>query len=133
MLERHAAYTYHSVTYRSGELTISGTMSLPEGEGPFPVLILNHGYIDASVYTSGRGLRREQDYLARQGFLVIHPDYRNHAQSSRVDEDELENRLGYVEDVISAVVAVRASSLPYFEGNIGMLGHSIKFFDKHLL
>ena len=126
VLERHAAYTRHSITYRSGEFSISGIMNLPVGDGPFPVLILNHGYIDTSVYTSGRGLRREQDYLARQGFLVIHPDYRNHAQSSRVDEGELENRLGYVEDVINAVVAVRASSLPYFDkGNIGILGHSM--------
>lgn len=126
VLERHAAYTRHFITYRSGELTISGIMNLPEGEGPFPVLILNHGYIDTSVYTNGRGLRREQDYLARQGFLVIHSDYRNHAQSSRVDEGELENRLGYVEDVINVVVAVRASALPYFDkDNIGMLGHSM--------
>jgi dipeptidyl aminopeptidase/acylaminoacyl peptidase len=126
VLERHATYTRYFITYRSGELSISGIMNVPSGDGPFPVLILNHGYIDPAVYTNGRGLRREQDYLARQGFVVIHPDYRNHAQSSRVDKGELENRLGYVEDVINAVVAVRASSLPYFDKeNIGMLGHSM--------
>lgn len=126
ILERHGAYTRYYITYRSGELSISGIMNVPSGAGPFPVLILNHGYIDPAIYTNGRGLRREQDYLARQGFVVIHPDYRNHAQSSRVDDGELENRLGYVEDVINAVYAVRASSLPYFDKeNIGMLGHSM--------
>ncbi len=126
ILERHDAYTRYYITYRSGELSISGIMNVPSGAGPFPVLILNHGYIDPAIYTNGRGLRREQDYLARQGFVVIHPDYRNHAQSSRVDDGELENRLGYVEDVINAVYAVRASSLPYFDKeNIGMLGHSM--------
>jgi dipeptidyl aminopeptidase/acylaminoacyl peptidase len=126
VLERHDAYVRYYVTYRSGELTISGIMNVPAGDGPFPVLILNHGYIDPDVYANGRGLRREQDYLARQGFVVIHPDYRNHAQSSRTEEGELENRLGYVEDVINAVVAVRESSLPYLDKErIGMLGHSM--------
>ncbi len=125
-LESYGTYTRYAITYRSGELTISGIMNVPKGVGPFPVLILNHGYIDPAIYTNGRGLRREQDYLARQGFVVIHPDYRNHAQSSRVDDGELENRLGYVEDVINAVYAVRASDLPYFDKeNIGMLGHSM--------
>jgi hypothetical protein len=28
-------------------------------------VILNHGYIDPAIYTNGRGLKREQDYLAR--------------------------------------------------------------------
>lgn len=126
VLESYNTYTRYGITYRSGNLTISGIMNVPKGAGPFPVLILNHGYIDPAIYTNGRGLRREQDYLARQGFVVIHPDYRNHAQSSRVDDGELENRLGYVEDVVNAVYAVRASDLPYFDKeNIGMLGHSM--------
>lgn len=126
VLERYAAYTRYFITYRSGELTISGIMNVPAGKGPFPVLILNHGYIDPAVYTNGRGLRREQDYLARQGFVVIHPDYRNHAQSSSIDDGELENRLGYVEDVVNVIYAVRASSLPYFDReNVGILGHSM--------
>lgn len=126
VLESYDTYTRYGITYRSGELTISGIMNVPKGTGPFPVLILNHGYIDPAIYTNGRGLRREQDYLVRQGFVVIHPDYRNHAQSSRVDDGELENRLGYVDDVINAVYAVRASNLLYFDKeNIGMLGHSM--------
>ncbi len=126
VLEENSAYTRYYITYKSGELTISGIMNVPRGTGPFPVLILNHGYIDPAIYTNGRGLKREQDYLARQGFVVIHSDYRNHAQSSRIDEGEIENRLGYVKDVINLVYAVRASSLPYFDqGRIGMFGHSM--------
>lgn len=126
VLSRTDAYTRYYITYESGDLTISGIMNVPAGDGPFPVLILNHGYIDPAVYTNGRGLKREQDYLARQGFVVIHPDYRNHAQSDEEENPELRFRMGYVEDVINAVYAVRASSLPYFDKeNIGMLGHSM--------
>lgn len=126
VLDRNAAYTRYFVTYKSGNLVISGIMNVPSGSGPFPILILNHGYIDPSIYTNGRGLRREQDYLARRGFVVAHPDYRNHAESTNVDDDEWGNRLGYVEDVINAVVALRASGLPFLDRDaVGMLGHSM--------
>ncbi len=126
VLEKNAAYTRHYITYKSGELMISGIMNVPAGKGPFPVLILNHGHIDTSVYTNGRGLRREQDYLARAGYVVVHPDYRNHAQSSKDNRDELAVRLSYVEDVINAVHAVRNSGLEFIDSSkIGMLGHSM--------
>lgn len=126
VLERNSAYTRYYITYRSEDLLISGIMNAPNGPGPFPVLILNHGYIDPAIYTNGRGLKREQDYLARQGFAVIHPDYRNHAESSQSEQGELENRLGYVTDVINAVYAIRAADLSYLDTtSIGMLGHSM--------
>lgn len=126
VLSTTSSYRRHYITYRSGDLTISGIMNIPHGDGPFPALILNHGHIDTSVYTNGRGLRREQDYLARQGYIVLHPDYRNHADSSKDDRDQLIVRLGYVEDVINAVYALRRAELPVADPErIGMLGHSM--------
>jgi len=74
VLADNAAYTRHSIYYYSNGVKISGIMNIPKGAGPFPLLILNHGYIDPKVYTQGRGLKREQDYLARQGFAVLHTD-----------------------------------------------------------
>ena len=79
VLADNEIYTRYFITYKSGSLTISGIMNKPKGNGPFPMLILNHGYIDPAVYTNGRGLRREQDYLARRGYIVIHPDYIKHS------------------------------------------------------
>lgn len=126
VLADNEAYTQHYITYESGELTISGIMNVPKDPGPHPVLILAHGYIDPAVYTNGRGLRREQDYLARRGYVIIHPDYRNHAQSDKDPNTERNFRLGYAEDVINLVHAVRAANLPYVAGErIGMLGHSM--------
>jgi dipeptidyl aminopeptidase/acylaminoacyl peptidase len=125
-LARHSEYTRYFVTYKSGKLTISGIMNVPAGDGPFPVLVLNHGYIDPAVYTNGRGLSREQDYLARRGYVVLHTDYRNHARSDDDPDSELKLRLGYTEDVINAVLAIKGSRLPYLDRErVGLLGRSM--------
>src|SRR3989339_1743249 len=126
VLARNAKYTRYYITYYSNDLKISGIMNVPSGKGPFPVLILNHGYINPKIYTNGRGLKREQDYLVRRGYVVIHPDYRNHADSDKDSSQHLSLRLGYTEDVINAVYAVRESGFTFFDKeNIGMLGHSM--------
>lgn len=126
VLAANSSYTRYFVTYKSGKLKISGIMNIPKGKGPFPVLVLNHGYIDPKVYTNGRGLKREQDYLARRGFVVLHPDYRCHAQSDCDRSSEFTLRLGYVKDAINAVQAIKTSSDKRFDANrIGMLGHSM--------
>ena len=129
VLEENEWYTRYQISYTSGMLRISGIMNVPKIDPPaggFPVLILNHGYIDTSVYTNGRGLRREQDYFARNGFVVIHPDYRNHAFSDKDPEAETMLRLGYIEDVINAVYAIKNSDLSMVNKEaIGMLGHSM--------
>jgi dipeptidyl aminopeptidase/acylaminoacyl peptidase len=126
VLAENNVYTRYLITYKSDNLTISGIMNLPKGEGPFPVLILNHGFIDPKIYTNGRGLKREQDYLARHGYIVIHPDFRNHAFSDKDQNDEAGFRLGYVIDSINCVMAVKASDKAYFnKEKIGLLGHSM--------
>lgn len=126
VLADNASYTRYFVTFESGQLTISGIMNIPKGRGPFPVLVLNHGYIDPKIYTNGRGLKREQDYFARQGFAVLHPDYRCHAQSDCDGSDEFTLRLGYVKDVINAVQAIKTSTDTRLNTKqIGMLGHSM--------
>ncbi len=126
IVERTDAWTKYHVTYQGGGLTISGVLLMPNGTGPFPAVVLNHGHIDTAVYTNGRGLRREQDYLARHGYAVLHTDYRNHAQSSKDDRDELAVRLAYGEDAINAVVALKAAGLPKIDATrVGMMGHSM--------
>lgn len=126
ILDDNRSYTRYYATYKSNKLTISGIMNIPKGDGPFPVIITNHGYIDPEVYTNGRGLKREQDYLARHGFAVLHPDYRCHADSDCPAGAEVEKRLGYTEDVINAVKAIqRSDNAKLDKRKIGMLGHSM--------
>ncbi|MDP3963980.1 MAG: alpha/beta fold hydrolase [bacterium] len=126
LLDDNTAYRRYYITYESEGLTISGIMNVPKGEGIFPLLLLNHGHIDTAVYTNGRGLKREQDYLARRGYVVIHSDYRNHAFSGKDPDTDVNFRLGYAKDVINAAVAVKMASLPFIDAErIGVLGHSM--------
>jgi dipeptidyl aminopeptidase/acylaminoacyl peptidase len=128
VLEDAPLYTKYAVTYMSGELTISGVLYVPKGAAPaggFPVLVTNHGYIEPAIYTTGRGLKREQGYFATRGYVVLHPDYRNHAGSTKSNADPIKMRLGYVADIIHAVLALEASSLPIDRGRVAMVGHSM--------
>lgn len=97
----------YRVLYPSGDLHISGMLHVPRGAGPFPAVVLAHGYTRPSQYISGTGMGREQAFLADRGFVVLHTDYRGHAASSTVGELEMELGLGFAEDVLNAAQAVK--------------------------
>lgn len=126
MLAQTDTYTKYFVSYRSDGLRISGILDVPRGKGPFPALVLAHGYIDPEIYVNGQGLMREQDWLARAGYVVLHTDYRNHAASSNDPGSERRMRLGYTVDTINAVHALRAAGrVPVDRERIGLLGRSM--------
>jgi dipeptidyl aminopeptidase/acylaminoacyl peptidase len=121
-----AKYTKHRISYETGGLTISGIMIRPRGEGPFPVVVLAHGYIDPATYWSGQGFRREQDWLGNNGYVALHVDYRNHARSDKDPKNEVSMRLGYAEDVIGAALSVKGSKFSYIDKNkVALLGRSM--------
>jgi dipeptidyl aminopeptidase/acylaminoacyl peptidase len=132
--ERTAAYTSYDVTYRSrsttpgGEesYTISGVLNVPTGSGPFPAVVLAHGYIDPAVYLRGQGMTRERGYLAARGYIALHVDYRNHAESDDDPRYQARMRLGYTADVINAVRALRSSpDVPVDDDLIALFGRSM--------
>lgn len=136
VLDNNSAYTRYQISYLSDGLRISGIMNIPKGDGEYPLVILNHGHIDTDIYTLGRGLKREQDYLARRGFAVLHTDYRNHAFSDKdlsiIEEKTLGRSTKYGSDSINSIYAVReavrlwAKELAWVDPErVGMLGHSM--------
>jgi dipeptidyl aminopeptidase/acylaminoacyl peptidase len=119
-------YKRYLVSYRSEDLKISGVMNVPDGKGPHPVIVLAHGYIDPDIYKPGQGMRREQDYLARRGYVVLHVDYRGHATSDNDKNVDYELRLPYAVDLVNAVLAVKKSKLGYLDGDrVGLFGRSM--------
>lgn len=122
-------YQKFLISYKSGGLTVSGVMNVPSGprpEGGYPLLILNHGLIPPEIYFSGRGSKREQDFFARNGYITIHPDYRGYASSSANPVKNHDFYVGYTEDVINLIEALRELNSSLMDLNrIGMWGHSL--------
>ncbi|WP_148571613.1 alpha/beta hydrolase family protein [Nocardioides caldifontis] len=132
--EQTAAYTSYDVTYRSRSTTrrgeesyrISGVLNVPTGRGPFPAVVLAHGYIDPAYYERGQGMTRERGYLAERGYIAFHVDYRNHAESDDDPRFQTRMRLGYTADVINAVKALRLSrDVPVADDRIALFGRSM--------
>lgn len=128
-LEKTNAYQKFSISYDSGNLKIFGIMNVPLGtqpKGGLPVIILNHGLIPPDIYFSGRESKREQDFFARQGYIVIHPDYRGLASSSPNPATHHDFYEGYAEDVVNLVDVLQKLDSDMIDVNrIGMWGHSM--------
>ena len=115
------SFTKYLIRYPSDDLTITGMMNVPDGEGPFPVVILNHGYIPPSRFWSGADTWRTADHLAALGYLTISPDFRGWGGS---DSGENFFRTGLVIDVSNLISSL--SSLPQADPErVGMWGHSM--------
>ncbi|WP_165953662.1 prolyl oligopeptidase family serine peptidase [Streptomyces sp. 8K308] len=123
--EQTAAYTSYDVSYRSDGLRITGVLNIPTGSGPFPAVVLAHGWIDRDAYVTGQGMTRERGHLSENGYVALHVDYRAHAGSD--DDPELLGQLyrGYAVDVLGGVSALRASDLPVDDEQIGLMGRSM--------
>lgn len=124
----NSLYTKHNISYKSNRNKISGLMLLPktcESDG-CPLLILNHGYYPTDIYRRGGGMKREQDYFVRQGFIVLHSDYRGHADSDPNPEDRkmYDGALGYTMDVYNLIQAYKKYK-PSTSQKTFMLGHSM--------
>jgi uncharacterized protein len=119
-LEETANFTRYLFAYRGDGLRLTGMLNRPRGDGPFPVVILVHGYYPLDVYQTGNGTRLAADYLADRGFMTLSPDLRSHAGS-----DVAPNvfRAGHVIDTLHLIPL--AQQLPSARpGKVGLWGHS---------
>lgn len=114
-------YTAYLIDYPSDGLTITGVMQIPKGEGPFPVIVMNHGFYARSVYTSGDGTDRSSAFLAEHGYITLASDYRSWGGS---DVGESLFYSGLAIDVINLLNAI--PSIPQADvSRVGMWGHSM--------
>jgi dienelactone hydrolase len=115
------AYSQALIEYFSDDLKITGTMNVPRGIGPFPVVILDHGYFKPAEYKTGDGTSRAADAFARHGYLTIAPDYRCHAGSQCGANPFY---IGYAVDVLNLLAQI--PSLPDADpARVGIWGHSM--------
>lgn len=126
--EPKAPFPYNSeevkFTNTKDKVTLAGTLTLPEGKGKFPVVVLISG--------SGPQDRNEEimghkpflviaDYLTRNGIAVLRYDDRGIAESTgNFDESNSEN---FSNDVQAAVEYLKTRK-DIQKSHIGLIGHS---------
>lgn len=113
-------------SYVSEGLTISGMLYLPDGDGPFPGVVVVHGSVDPALFTTGSDLVREQEAFARSGHIVFAPDLRGFAGSDPDPSGGTDVEVGAIADLVNAGRALAASSIPNLDADsIGLFGHSL--------
>jgi len=128
--ERQEDFVRYKVNYSSDGLAIHGFVNIPEGKGPFPIVIALHGYIPASRYQTLDYSTRYADSIARKGYIVLHPNMRNFPPSDSVGRTR-DYLSGYTVDVMNMLAYVRemAGKPGIFENadlsRIGIWGHSL--------
>ena len=114
-------YTRFLISYPSDGLTITGILQIPTGEGPFPVIVMNHGYFNREDFESGSGSDRAAEFLVKRGYITVASDYRSWGGS---DIGPSLFHTGLVIDVVNLMNAI--PSIPQADPNrIGMWGHSM--------
>ncbi len=117
----YPGFTRHRISYPSDGLTITGLVNIPRGEGPFPVIVLNHGYLTFDVYEPGADTWQMANWLAERGYITLMPDYRNYGGSDRGPNPF---HIGYAIDVLNLIAQVGSLS-EAAPGQIGLIGHSM--------
>jgi dienelactone hydrolase len=121
VLEQNDVFSRYSIDYPSDSRMITGVMHVPNGTGPFPVLILLHGYIDRDQYYAGADTEQAAEFFARHGYLVLAPDLRSWGES---DSGLSLFHMGLVVDVLHLISSL--SSLPAADpARVGLWGHSM--------
>jgi dipeptidyl aminopeptidase/acylaminoacyl peptidase len=114
-------YTAYYIDYPSDGLTITGIMQIPAGEGPFPVIVMNHGYFNRADFYSGDGTDRAAEFLVKRGYITLSSDYRSWGAS---DIGPSLFYSGLTIDVINLLNAIPSISKAD-ASRVGMWGHSM--------
>ncbi len=114
------------VSYPSDGLRLFALMNVPARPRPprgFPVVVLSHGYIPPRSWSTVSSYRLVDAAFAREGFLVLKPDYRGHGDSPGLAEGPFRSML-YAVDVLSLIAAI-PSIAEADPRNIFAYGHSM--------
>lgn len=117
-------YRTEAVTFNNASVSLSGTLTLPEGSGLFPALILIHGSgpldRDETMFLHKPFLVLA-DYLTRRGIAVLRYDKRGFAKST--GDYKAATTEDFASDVEQAVGYLKTRS-EIDQHKIGLLGHS---------
>ena len=128
VMEEKENFTRYQMRYPSDGLNIYGFVNVPKGDGPFPVIIMIHGFGWSNTSTVLGGAIDVADLLADNGYLVLHPNMRGYPPSD--DGDNL-YRVGLAVDILNLIALVKGQASQPGElenadpARIGLWGQSL--------
>lgn len=117
-------YTEEEVTYTNGDVKLAGTLTVPQGDGPFPavVLITGSGAQDRNEEIAGhKPFWVLADHLSRHGIAVLRVDDRGVGGSTGSVSSS--TTADFAQDVLAGVRFLKTRP-KIAAGRIGLVGHS---------
>lgn len=119
---RGDGFMKYQMSWPSGGQTMTGTISVPDGAGPFPVVVVNHGFIPADRYWVGQDSGIFGDPMASHGFISVAPNWPGYAGSGpgAPDLPPIEQELVATLDLISSLRSISQADT----NRVALVGHS---------
>jgi len=70
----------------------TGMLNIPNGDGKYPLIVMNRGYVDQKIYVTGVGTRNSSYEYAKAGFITVAVDFLGYGGSDEQAGDVLEAR-----------------------------------------
>jgi uncharacterized membrane protein/pimeloyl-ACP methyl ester carboxylesterase len=125
ILSSNGNFKSYVISFTVDGLREYALMNIPNTKQPaggFPLVIVNHGYIQPSQYSTVYSYKSETDYFANLGFLVLKPDYRGNGNSEITDTALM--RFAYPIDVLTLITSL--DNIPQADkNNVFFWSHSM--------
>jgi dipeptidyl aminopeptidase/acylaminoacyl peptidase len=114
------AQTSTDITVTNGDRAVPATVVVPDGTGPFPAVVMNHGH--GGGRQEGGGFERLANALAKAGIVTIRMDFAGTGDSKAPWTDQ---SLSSMISDSNASLAYLLANYPVDPARLGILGYSM--------
>ena len=118
-----SAYTVYPFYFTSDTKKVTGLVHIPNGKGPFSVVLQLRGFIEPKNYAPGAGTSHSAEVYAENGFISLAPDFLGFGGSDMPSTDIFEERFETYTTALNLLASIH--TLPMADATkVGIWGHS---------
>jgi dipeptidyl aminopeptidase/acylaminoacyl peptidase len=110
-------------SFKIDDKKVTGCINIPEGEGPFPLVVMFRGYVDQKTYNTCDGSKRAGEYFSDNGFITVAPDFLGYAGSDSEAANIFESRFQTHTTALTLLKSVHSLD-KWDKKNLFIWGHS---------